>query len=263
VQTVKKSDGSMTSSETRTDGTKITSATTADGKTTAAVTASGKTDVTVPAALGKTDGKVSARITYPDGTKKTVTASYSDGKVSLRVDGSAEVEILDDFVPLAALPFTDVPARAWYRDGVACVYQQGLFAGTSDTTFDPRAPMTRQQMWMVLARMAGKHPANMADARKWAVAGNISDGSNPAGTVTREQFVTLLWRAAGSPESTKDMSGYTDFPDVADYAKDAMRWAVEIGAVTGTSAAALGPKSPAARAQIAVILMRYSRSLTR
>ena len=32
---------------------------------------------------------------------------------------------------------------------------------------------------MILARMAGASPANMAEAKSWAVANGISDGTNP------------------------------------------------------------------------------------
>ncbi|MDD3347910.1 S-layer homology domain-containing protein [Oscillibacter sp.] len=56
------------------------------------------------------------------------------------------------------------------------------------------------------------------------------------------------------------MSGYTDGASVADYAKNAFAWAVETGAVSGTSAMTLSPNGTATRAQIAVILSRYGQS---
>ena len=154
-------------------------------------------------------------------------------------------------------PFTDVSENDWFYDGVASVNEKGLFNGTGADAFSPKAPMTRQQMWMVLARMSGKAPANMEEAQAWATENSVSDGSNPKSAVTRAQFVTLLWRTAGSPAATKDMSGYTDFPSMADYAKEAMRWAVETGIVSGTSTTTLSPQNTATRAQIAVILTRY------
>ena len=49
---------------------------------------------------------------------------------------------------------------------------------------------------MILARMAGANPANMAEAKAWSVASGISDGSNPGGAVTRQQLVALLYRFA-------------------------------------------------------------------
>lgn len=52
------------------------------------------------------------------------------------------------------LPFTDVPENDWFYDGVKHMYLAGLMNGTSDTTFEPNAPMTRAQvatlMWRVI-----------------------------------------------------------------------------------------------------------------
>ena len=33
---------------------------------------------------------------------------------------------------------------------------------------------------MILARIAGEDPANMAEAKAWAIANGVSDGSTPA-----------------------------------------------------------------------------------
>ena len=41
--------------------------------------------------------------------------------------------------------------------------------------------MTRQQLWMVLARLTEFNPSNMTEAQHWAVESKISDGSNPGG----------------------------------------------------------------------------------
>ena len=36
--------------------------------------------------------------------------------------------------------FTDVPADAWYADGVAAGYELGLMVGSGQKTFSPRRP---------------------------------------------------------------------------------------------------------------------------
>lgn len=165
--------------------------------------------------------------------------------------------VLQAIYAQGTLPFTDLSETAWYYPSVAYVYRNGLFSGTSDKTFSPSAAMTREQLWMVLSRMAGQQPPSMADARVWAVESGMSDGRNPTHAVTREQFVTFLWRFAGSPAAKLDLSGYTDFETVSSYAVPAMQWAVGQGIVSGTSASALTPQAQASRAQIAVILTRY------
>ena len=70
---------------------------------------------------------------------------------------------------IVSFPFADVAEDAWYYGSVAYAYNNGLFAGTSDTTFSPDTAMTRQMIWMVLARMDGKAPADMDAARAWAI----------------------------------------------------------------------------------------------
>ena len=57
------------------------------------------------------------------------------------------------FTASAANPFTDIPDGAWYEDAVEHVYQNGLFSGTTATTFAPEKDMTRGMFVQVLANM--------------------------------------------------------------------------------------------------------------
>ena len=217
----------------------------------------GSAVVSVP--YTKTDSSKAVAVYHVDAAgneTRVYDVTLTAGTLNVSTTGWSTYAVLE----VAPLAFTDVSDSNWFYGSVQYVVDNKLFNGTSAATFSPSASMTRQQMWMVLARMAGKTPAAMADARTWAVANKISDGSNPTGAVTREQFVTLLWRAAGSPAATKDMSAYTDFTSVGAYARTAMTWAVENGVVSGTSASTLGAKDSATRAQIAVILTRYSQN---
>jgi hypothetical protein len=220
----------------------------------------GSAVVSVP--YTKTDSTKAVAVYHIDanGNKTRVyDVTLAGGKLNIPTAGWSTYAVME----VKPLAFTDVKESDWFYGSVAYALDNHLFKGTSAAAFSPKATMTRQQMWMVLARMAGKTPATMTDARNWAVTGKVSDGSNSASAVTREQFVTLLWRAAGSPKATKDMSGYTDFASVSAYAKDAMIWAVANDIVSGTSDTTLGAKDSATRAQIAVILARYSQNLTK
>ncbi len=51
------------------------------------------------------------------------------------------------------LPFTDVPADTWYSEAVAWAYANDIVKGTTPTTFSPGAPVTREQMATLLARI--------------------------------------------------------------------------------------------------------------
>ncbi len=170
----------------------------------------------------------------------------------------------------ATLPFTDVSAGAWYLDAVSYVYANGLMDGTSTTTFEPNANMTRAMVWAILARVDGETVtgANWADtAREWAVANGVSDGENASGYVTREQLAAMLYRYAvykgydvSIGEDTNILS-YADFADLSEYAIPAMQWACGAGIVNGTSESTLTPQGEATRAQVAAMLMRFVEAI--
>lgn len=52
----------------------------------------------------------------------------------------------------SSVPFEDVQAGQWYADEVAIAYEAGLITGVSETTFDPNAKITREQMAVLLVR---------------------------------------------------------------------------------------------------------------
>ena len=160
-----------------------------------------------------------------------------------------------------ALPFQDVPEGAWYQSAVSYVYRRKLFSGTSATIFSPQHAMTRQQMWMVMARLKNVRPQSMEEARQWAVSTGLSDGSNPMTEVTRQQMVTFLWRLSGSRDTQNTLDQYNDFTEIAPYATKAMGWAVERGLLSGTTPHTLTPNRAVTRAQAAVILARYDAML--
>ena len=85
----------------------------------------------------------------------------------------------------------------------------------------------------------------------------ISDGTDPNGLVTREQFATMLYRYAGEPDVSGDLSTFTDADSVSDWATDAMLWATQNGIITGITATTLDPQGTATRAQAAAMLMRF------
>ena len=103
-------------------------------------------------------------------------------------------------------------------------------------------------VWAILARMDGETVtgASWQDAaRSWAVARGVSDGTDPNGLVTREQFATMLLRYAGEPASAQSLSAFTDAASVSGWAGTAMAWAVEKGIVTGVTATTLVPQGTA------------------
>ncbi len=212
------------------------------------------------------------------GTLITVTATPDKGYelAYITVDGERitgstfrmpdhDVTVSALFVPVS-FPFTDVKSGDWFYDAVAYVYANGLMDGTSATTFEPNANMTRAMVWAILARIDGETVTGAdwaSAARTWAMAGGVSDGTDPNGPVTREQFATMLYRYAAAKgydvsigESTNILS-YADFASISEYAIPAMQWACGSGIVTGVTESTLVPQDTATRAQCAAMLMRF------
>ena len=161
--------------------------------------------------------------------------------------------------------FIDVPDGYWAEDAIAWAYENGCMNGNTAVTFNPNGTVSRQQLWMILARLSGYNPAAMAEAKSWAVDIGISDGTVPGGAVSRQQLVTILYRYAVrmgyQTDRTADLTAYPDHASVAAYAKDAMSWSVANSIVGGTTQGTLNPAGTATRAQFAVILSRFCENI--
>lgn len=178
------------------------------------------------------------------------------------------------------ISYNDVTAGDWFTPDVIYVTLTGLMNGTGDG-FSPNNNINRAQLVTVLYRMAGEPEVTgenpftdvpdgqwYTDAVLWAAENNITDGTSettfsPNDALTREQMATFFYRfanfEAGEPiEVTGDLSGYTDADLVADYAVDAMTWAVGEGVISGIGNNTLAPDNTASRAQMATVLTRYT-----
>ncbi len=188
-----------------------------------------------------------------------------DGNISIVVAASgidSEEPADDDYSdnPNIQTSFADVPEGRWSNAAVAFVAKRGIFTGVGDNEFGPEIPMTRGMLMTVLARYAG------ADAYgdrwqelglAWSVDNGISDGSDPEGYITREQLVTMLWRYAGTPDSSYDISSIADADQVSGYAANAVTWALETGIMNGNDDGTLAPQRNATREQVAQFFMNF------
>ena len=168
--------------------------------------------------------------------------------------------------------FTDVPADAYYADSVKWAEQNGVAAGTSETTFSPDQTCTRGQIATFMYRAYGnkvvvedKTPftdvaddAYYANAVKWAFKNGVTAGTSattfsPDDSCTRAQVVQFLWNEAGNPEPKNVKTAFTDVPEDAWYAK-AVAWAAENDITAGTSETTFSPDQTCTRAQIVTLL---------
>lgn len=163
--------------------------------------------------------------------------------------------------PVTPAPvYTDVSAGDWYYEAVEYVSSEGLMDGVSEGEFAPGATLTRAMVWTILARAEGVDTGSgsswYAAAQEWAAAKGVSDGEQPGGAITREQLVTMLYRLAGEPETTGELTA-PDAASVSSWAKAAMIWAMENGLIEGDETGAVNPGATATRAQAAALLARY------
>lgn len=161
---------------------------------------------------------------------------------------------------ILAMPFADVHADDWFAPAVAYVYKHGLMVGTDEKTFSPSDSVTRGQLWMVLARLAGEAPEGMDAALEWAVANGVTDGTAPADDLTRQQLVTALYRYCALAEydtsAAAELTGFPDGSSVADYAVDAMKWAIGVEIIKGADGE-IKPNDTATRAEFATVMQRF------
>ena len=79
----------------------------------------------------------------------------------------------------------------------------------------------------------------------------------PDSTMTRAQFVTILWRSQGSPKPGGP-SSFTDLGAYSGWYADAVAWAEENSIVDGVAVGQFDPDGQVTREQIATILFRMS-----
>jgi len=114
-------------------------------------------------------------------------------------------------------PFTDVPEYEWYYNYVNWGFENGIVNGTSETTFEPSANITREQMTVMLCNFARyldysipqiNEQVSFTDSgaiSEWAAAyvftvvgGGIMDGMpegdfQPLGNATRGQAAKVVY----------------------------------------------------------------------
>lgn len=162
--------------------------------------------------------------------------------------------------------FYDLDASRWYHEAIDWAYSLGLMNGTTKSTFGPNAAATRAQTWTMLARIAGQDTRRSSTwyevGQKWAVNLGITDGTNPMGSLTREQLAAMLYRYVGSPAVNGTLT-FTDSANVSTWARNAMIWAVQNGILDGVGGNRLNPKGTTTRAQAAAIFMRFSKLINK
>ena len=183
-------------------------------------------------------------------------------------------------------PFTDVTeGDDWFYDAVAYVYENGIMAGTSDTTFEPDMLLDRAMAAQLFYNLEGKPALTgdstftdvtsghwAVDAITWAAQNDIVAGIggnlyDPDSNVTREQFAVMLYKYACFKGYDLTAAGdLTQFPDagsISSWAETALSWANGNGLINGHENGTIDPKGSTIRAQAASIMANFDQNVAK
>ena len=168
----------------------------------------------------------------------------------------------------AAMNYSDVNAGDWFYNNVKFCHERYLLnnTGEADGKFEPNTASTRATVWTALSRLAGRNTVTQGDnwydrAQIWAKGKGITDGERPMDSMTREEFVTMLWRYDGNKYVQNNALGqFNDGTSVSWWATEAVKWAVATGLLNGSNGS-LNPQSNVTRAEVAAVLQRYVQSV--
>lgn len=184
--------------------------------------------------------------------------------------------------------FSDVSNRAWYNSAIQYVYDLGIMAGTSSSTFAPKSSCTRGMAVTILYNLSktnrslsivSNKKVSFNDVKKgawyyqavqWAAANKIITGYGnkkfgPNDLITREQFAVMLYNYATvlnkNVSNRSTLSKFSDSSRISGYAKTAMQWIVADGIMTGSDGHLL-PKNATSRAESAALIQQFAKAMS-
>ena len=178
--------------------------------------------------------------------------------------------------PGTGLPFTDVPADRWSYPYIKQLYDAGVVSGTSATTFEPTANVTRAQFVTMIAGLAGADVSGYASGPfddvqagswyapyvNWAAASGIVSGTSattfdPAAEISRQDMAVMLYnyaQQAGVQLKQTTATPFTDEGSIAAYALPAVQALHSAGVISGMPDGSFQPQATTTREQACVVL---------
>lgn len=168
--------------------------------------------------------------------------------------------------------FIDVNTNNKYVNGIKYCVNNGIIRRTAITEFSPDANLNRELLACILYRLeespANKNTVSFTDVGNgrwfqtgvvWAAENNIlvGYGNGSFGVdegITREQFLTALWRYMGEPD-VEGTIAFTDNNDISAWAEIPVMWAGENKIIENNGE--LKPKEIVTRGEAAEVLMNF------
>ena len=173
-------------------------------------------------------------------------------------------------------PFTDVPESRWSYPYIKQLYDAGVVSGTSATTFEPTANVTRAQFVTMIAGLAGADVSGYASGPfddvqagswyapyvNWAAASGIVSGTSattfdPAAEISRQDMAVMLYnyaQQAGVQLEQTTVTPFTDEGSIAAYALPAVQALHSAGVISGMPDGSFQPYATATREQACTML---------
>jgi len=216
---------------------------------------------------GSSSGGVSSQIPKED-------AGYVAPITQQKVEtGTSEPK--EEINEVKTLPFTDIDHVSWAHIAIEHLYNNKVLNGKSETVFDPDSNVKREEFVKLVVNgfgleKAGKIGFEDVETGAWyeeflniafnsGVVNGISEKEFGVGQcITREDMAVVIYRAVEASGMNVDIiienpAELSDLDTVSDYAKEAVEFMIEKGAVNGIDGE-FKPKEYATRAQTAQML---------
>lgn len=120
--------------------------------------------------------------------------------------------------------FTDVAPTRYYASHIKWAYENKIVEGTSETTFSPDTPITREQLVKIIYGYAQFANIEVAD------------------------------------NGTKSYDDFKDTAKVSSWATESMSWAIQKGIINGDNTGKINPTACCTRAEAAQIIMNFNKN---
>lgn len=176
--------------------------------------------------------------------------------------------------------FSDVPVYSYYFNPVKWAYLEGYVSGDGNGHFMPNDSIKRETACAILYKYMDEpgYPSSVEDdfidlegevvIAPWyyvavvklfnegIVTGYSDDTFKPGNYITRGQFVTMLYAAAGKPSMGTVTIPFTDVTDDM-YCYDAVRYCYDNGMISGTSETTFSPERSMLRKEMIQVLFKF------
>ena len=209
-------------------------------------------------------------------------------KQDIYFDDQSRRTLIQNF-QIDKIPFSDINQNSYYYKAIEWAYKNSITYGTDKNNFGIGKEISRAEAITLLWRYSNRpgdvlvdnlvstnslkqsnidtgfidvsKDAWYAQAIKWGKEQGITNGTtvenfSPNSSITRAQFVTMLYRYAGSPK-VNSTNNFADVKSNSSY-YDAINWAANKGITNGTTTTTFSPDKNCTREEVITMLYRYN-----